>query len=90
MEASSNNGFDNSLPNEMLDILSKLDKKKTFDEMYQAFKNVEADRYYQRTLYWLKESILNYIDLFYDENQIIMNTEQDLLEEVYGFIRRMY
>lgn len=43
--------------------------------MYQAFKNVEADRYYQRTLYWLKESILNYIDLFYDENQIIMNTE---------------
>jgi hypothetical protein len=56
--------------------------------MYQAFKNVEADRYYQCTLYWLKESILNYIDLFYDENQIIMNTEQDLLEEVYGFIRR--
>ncbi|KAG1144472.1 hypothetical protein G6F37_012293 [Rhizopus arrhizus] len=51
MEASSNNGFNNPLPNEMLDILSKLDKKKTFDEMYQAFKNVEADRYYQRTLY---------------------------------------
>lgn len=56
--------------------------------MYQAFKNVEADRYDQRALYWLKETVLNYIDLFHDENKITMNTEQDLLEEVYGFIRR--
>ncbi|KAG1453718.1 hypothetical protein G6F46_006772 [Rhizopus delemar] len=88
MEASSENGFNNPLPNEMLDTLSKLNKKKTFDEMYQAFKNVEADRYDQRALYWLKETVLNYIDLFHDENKITMNTEQDLLEEVYGFIRR--
>lgn len=56
--------------------------------MYQAFKNVEADRYDQHAFYWLKESVLNYIDLFHDENKITMNTEQDLLEEVYGFIRR--
>ncbi|RCH94319.1 hypothetical protein CU098_010068, partial [Rhizopus stolonifer] len=88
LEASSNNGFNNPLPNEMLDMLFKLDKKKTFDEIYQAFKYVEVDRYDQRTLYWLKESILNYIDLFYDEKQITMYTEKDLLEEVYGFIRR--
>lgn len=88
MEASSENGFNNPLPNEMLDTLSKLNKKKTFDEMYQAFKNVEADRYDQHAFYWLKESVLNYIDLFHDENKITMNTEQDLLEEVYGFIRR--
>jgi hypothetical protein len=56
--------------------------------MYQAFKNVEADRYDQSTLFWLKESVLNYIDLFYEENQVVAHTEQDLLEEVYGFLRR--
>ncbi|EPB82438.1 hypothetical protein HMPREF1544_10825 [Mucor circinelloides 1006PhL] len=49
---------------------------------------METDRYDQRALYWLKESVLNCIDLFHDDNHIVMNTEQDLLEEVYGFIRR--
>lgn len=106
MEASNNHGFHNPLPDEMLTMLSRLDKKvrkrsrtiiysnflkinqKTFSEIYNAFKNVETDRYDQRALYWLKESVLNCIDLFHDDNHIVMNTEQDLLEEVYGFIRR--
>ena len=57
-------------------------------KMYQACKNVEADRYSQRSLYWLRDSMLNYIDLFHDENQITMNTEQDLLEEVYGYQKK--
>lgn len=40
-------------------------------------------------LYWFKESILNYIDLFYDEDHITVKTEQDLMDEVYGFIKRI-
>ncbi len=49
-------------------------------------KDINVDRYDDVDLYWMKESTLNYIDIFYNNNnKIMMQTEQELLEEVYGF-----
>ncbi|KAL0142701.1 hypothetical protein V8B55DRAFT_1563177 [Mucor lusitanicus] len=39
-------------------------------------------------LYWVINSILEYLDLFHDGKAVQMKTEQDLLDEVYGFIKR--
>ena len=56
--------------------------------MYDVFKNIEADRHDDPELYWVKESVLDYIELFYNTDFAMFNSEQDLLDEVYGFIKK--
>lgn len=56
--------------------------------MYNEFKDIEADKHDDPSLYWVKESVLDYIELFYENSTIIVNTEQDLLDEVYGFVKQ--
>ncbi|KAG0737057.1 hypothetical protein G6F66_008002 [Rhizopus arrhizus] len=76
------------MPKHLVDALLKLNKKKTYKEMYDVFKNIEADRHDDPELYWVKESVLDYIELFYNTNFAMFNSEQDLLDEVYGFIKK--
>ncbi|KAI8095394.1 hypothetical protein BDF21DRAFT_488949 [Thamnidium elegans] len=76
------------MPKHLVDALLKLNKKKTYKEVYDVFKNIEADRHDDPELYWVKESVLDYIELFYNTNVAMFNSEQDLLDEVYGFIKK--
>ncbi|CAO3620736.1 unnamed protein product [Mucor hiemalis] len=76
------------MPKHFVDALLKLNKKKTYKEMYDVFKNIEADRHDDPELYWVKESVLDYIELFYNTNFVKFNSEQDFLDEVYGFIKK--
>lgn len=40
-------------------------------------------------MFWLKNSIINYLMLFYDTETVPpIKSEQDLLEDVYGFIKK--
>ncbi|EPB86805.1 hypothetical protein HMPREF1544_06421 [Mucor circinelloides 1006PhL] len=76
------------MPKHLVDALLKSNKKKTYKEMYDVFKNIEADRHDDPELYWVKESVLDYIELFYNTSFAMFNSEQDLLDEVYGFIKK--
>ncbi|KAL7333197.1 hypothetical protein PS15p_202131 [Mucor circinelloides] len=76
------------MPKHLVDALLKLNKKKTYKEMYDVFKNIEADRHDDPELYWVKESVLDYIELFYNTSFAMFNSEQDLLDEVYSFIKK--
>lgn len=52
-------------------------------------KEVVADPVRNPEEYWLKTSISNYALLFIDDKQITLpETEQDLLEDVFGFIKK--
>lgn len=46
------------------------------------FDRSEADKY------WVRQSVLNYIDLFIDNDVIpVFKTELDLFEDMYGFVK---
>jgi hypothetical protein len=46
------------------------------------------NRLHQHKQYWFREGVLNYLDLFFDGDTMPhFNTEQDLLEDVYDFIK---
>lgn len=80
--------FDEPLPKHIYDCLSALDKKTSFAEIYSKFKDMKADRYDEPELYWCIQSILDYVDLFNNADTINIMTEQDLLDDVYGFIKK--
>ncbi|GAN05234.1 hypothetical protein MAM1_0085d04703 [Mucor ambiguus] len=58
------------------------------DIMYKASRKFIYEQHDDPELYWVKESVLDYIELFYDTNLAMFNSEQDLLDEVYGFIKK--
>ncbi|KAI8364083.1 hypothetical protein BD560DRAFT_373425 [Blakeslea trispora] len=77
------------LPANLQEIMMKLDRKKTALSMYDAISEVEAHPFRDIDEYWLKQSILNYVLLFAEETQLVkQETEQDLLDDVYGFIKK--
>jgi hypothetical protein len=47
-----------------------------------------VDRYEDPELQWLKTSVLEFLDLFQFRNGINVETEQDLLDDVYGFVKK--
>lgn len=60
----------------------------TFEGIDEAFQPLRFNRLQQPEEYWCRESILNYLNLFINSDTIApFNTEQDLLEDVYGFIK---
>ncbi|KAL9539230.1 hypothetical protein MBANPS3_010382 [Mucor bainieri] len=64
------------------------ERLKTFEQIYDQYKGFHVDRYDDPELYWVTNSILEYLDLFHGKKSLQMKTEQDLLDEVYGFIKR--
>ncbi|KAG1167158.1 hypothetical protein G6F36_012662 [Rhizopus arrhizus] len=65
-----------------------LERKNTFEGIDEAFQPLRFNRLQQPEEYWCRESILNYLNLFINSDTIApFNTEQDLLEDVYGFIK---
>ncbi|KAG0767010.1 hypothetical protein G6F57_006055 [Rhizopus arrhizus] len=87
-EVADSNEFYNELPKRLVELLQKLNGKKTFQEIYLEFKDVKVDRYKDPELYWVKTSVLEFIDLFYCSNSIEVETEQDLLDDVFGFVKK--
>ncbi|GAA5816521.1 hypothetical protein MFLAVUS_010050 [Mucor flavus] len=80
--------FEEEQPKDIINCLSGLDEKKTFHDIYSAFKDVKVDRYEKPEVHWCLQSVLDFIDLFYNASTINVTTEQDLLDEVYGFIKK--
>ncbi|RCH78773.1 hypothetical protein CU098_001614, partial [Rhizopus stolonifer] len=76
-------------PPELQDIVMKLHRKKTAIEMYNAICEVEAHPFKDVAKFWLKQSITDYILLFVEDKHLSpFETEQDLLDDVYGFIKK--
>lgn len=44
--------------------------------------------YEEPKLFWVQQGIFDYIDLFYKCSKIDVDTEQDLLDEVYSFVKK--
>ncbi|KAG1524874.1 hypothetical protein G6F45_003749 [Rhizopus arrhizus] len=88
-EVTDSNEFYNELPKRLVELLEKLNGKKTFQEVYLEFKDVKVDRYEDPELYWVKTSVLEFIDLFHCSNGIEVETEQDLLDDVFGFVKKI-
>ncbi|KAI8885955.1 hypothetical protein K501DRAFT_293083 [Backusella circina FSU 941] len=89
--SNSHNELGRPLPTNIEDLLSKLDKKNTFRSIYDEFDAVKADPIYNPEEYWAKRSILDYACLFIENEKVLpRRTEQDLLEDVYGFIKKSY
>ncbi|GAA5797206.1 hypothetical protein HPULCUR_002586 [Helicostylum pulchrum] len=63
-------------------MMSKLDNKKKFTEIYDTYKDFKVDRHEESELFWVQQGILVYINLFYSCGKIDEGTEQDLLDEV--------
>ncbi|KAG1559093.1 hypothetical protein G6F49_003928 [Rhizopus delemar] len=90
-EHNSHNELGRPLPTNIEDLLSKLDKKNTFRSIYDEFDAVKADPIYNPEEYWVKRSILDYVCLFIEnEKALPRRTKQNLLEDVYGFIKKSY
>ncbi|KAG1503022.1 hypothetical protein G6F46_002573 [Rhizopus delemar] len=89
--SNSHNELGRPLPTNIEDLLSKLDKKNTFRSIYDEFDAVKADPIYNPEEYWVKRSILDYVCLFIEnEKALPRRTKQNLLEDVYGFIKKSY
>ncbi|KAG1051641.1 hypothetical protein G6F43_006164 [Rhizopus delemar] len=87
-EVTNSNEFYNELPKRLVELLQKLNGKKTFQEIYLEFKDVKVDRYEDPELYWVKTSTLEFTYLLYCSNGIEVETEQDLLDDVFGFVKK--
>ncbi|KAG1220703.1 hypothetical protein G6F68_021127 [Rhizopus microsporus] len=65
-----------------------LDGKNDFDSIDKAFQGIPCNRRQQPEEYWCRESVLNYLNLFIDKDSVSsFPTEQDLLQDIYGFIK---
>ncbi|CEG83040.1 hypothetical protein RMATCC62417_17017 [Rhizopus microsporus] len=57
--------------------------------MYDAIDVVKAHPLDDREEFWLKQSILDYLILFSDDDTLAPSeTEKDLLDDVYGFVKK--
>ncbi|KAI8087447.1 hypothetical protein BDF21DRAFT_450563 [Thamnidium elegans] len=89
--SNSHNELGRPLPTNIEDLLSKLDKKNTFRSIYDEFDAVKADPIYNPEEYWVKRSILDCACLLIENEKVLpRRTEQGLLEDVYGFIKKSY
>ncbi|CAO3657386.1 unnamed protein product [Mucor hiemalis] len=87
----SHNELGRPLPSNIEELLLKLNKKNTFRSIYDEFDTVKADPVYNPEEYWVKRSILDYACLFIENEKVLpRRTEQDLLEDVYGFTKKSF
>jgi hypothetical protein len=69
----------------------KFSLQNLFRSIYDEFDAVKADPIYSPEEYWVKRSILDYACLFIENEKVLpRRTEQDLLEDVYGFIKKSH
>ncbi|KAG0756829.1 hypothetical protein G6F16_010631 [Rhizopus arrhizus] len=77
-----------ALPESLSNMLMSLDGKNEFDSIDKAFQVISCNRRQQPEEYWCRESVLNYLNLFIDKDSVSsFPTEQDLLQDIYGFIK---
>lgn len=89
--SNSHNELGRPLPSNIEELLLKLNKKNTFRSIYDEFDAVKADPVYNPEEYWVKRSILDYACLFIENEKVLpRRTEQDLLGDVYGFIKKSF
>ncbi|CAO3681790.1 unnamed protein product [Rhizopus microsporus] len=72
------------------ELLYKLDKKSSSREIYDKLSEIYAHLTNSSEEFCIKQTVLDYALLFMDENDNSLrmpNTEQDLLEDIYGFIK---
>ncbi|KAL0139745.1 hypothetical protein V8B55DRAFT_1435483 [Mucor lusitanicus] len=75
-----------ALPERLISALRRLNKNEIYDE-HKGF-HIEK-RYEDPELDWIIKGILQYLDLLHDEKTTVhVSTKQDLLDEVYGFVKR--
>ncbi|CAO3691205.1 unnamed protein product [Rhizopus stolonifer] len=81
--------IDKPLDQKWFNILTNLQGKTTFEEIDNSFKKMEFDRRKEKEEYWFQQSVLNYLNLFITSDIMPrIYTEQDLLDDVYGFIKQ--
>ncbi|KAI8376819.1 hypothetical protein BD560DRAFT_445564 [Blakeslea trispora] len=57
--------------------------------MYDAVAEIRAHPFQDASRFWLKQSIIDYSLLFAEDNQLSTSeTEQDLLDDVYSFMKK--
>ncbi|KAG1372774.1 hypothetical protein G6F61_010750 [Rhizopus arrhizus] len=79
-----------ALPESLSNMLMNLDGKNEFDSIDKAFQVISCNRRQQPEEYWCRESVLNYLNLFIDKDSVSsFPTEQDLLQDIYGFIKEI-
>ncbi|GAA5798967.1 hypothetical protein HPULCUR_004376 [Helicostylum pulchrum] len=80
--------FNRTLPENLNTMLMLLNGKSSFREIYNSFKNLNADPVEDPEEFWLKRSVVDFTLLFTDnEEHEKYTTEQELLDDVYSFIK---
>ncbi|RCI02398.1 hypothetical protein CU098_002707, partial [Rhizopus stolonifer] len=81
--------FNKPFPCDLQEVILKLDKKTGFRDMYDAIDAVKAHPLDDCEKFWLKQSVLDYLMLFSDDDTLASSeTEKDLLGDVYGFVKK--
>lgn len=77
------------LPHSLGQMLLNLNGKGDVDSMDDAFQKLTCNRRTEPDAYWCRESVINYLSLFMNQEDVIpFATEQDLLDDMYGFIKK--
>ncbi|KAI9483729.1 MAG: hypothetical protein EXX96DRAFT_632359 [Benjaminiella poitrasii] len=85
------NALNEPLPDYLKEILCKLDKKYCSSDIYDDFSTIAAHLVKDPEVIWLKQAVIDYVLLFMDQNDATLKmplTEQDLLEDIFGFIKK--
>ncbi|KAI8094589.1 hypothetical protein BDF21DRAFT_331497, partial [Thamnidium elegans] len=78
-----------TLPNDLMNILFKLNNKSKLEEIYNEFNGLWIDPVQERERHWIKSAVIDYCLLFVNNREINhYGSERDLFEEVYKFIRQ--
>ncbi|KAG1459449.1 hypothetical protein G6F55_004757 [Rhizopus delemar] len=85
------NALNEPLPDYLKEILCKLDKKYCSSDIYDEFSTITVHPVKDPQVFWLKQAVIDYVLLFMDQNDATLkmpSTEQGLLEDIFGFIKK--
>ncbi|KAI8979839.1 hypothetical protein BDF20DRAFT_871965 [Mycotypha africana] len=85
ISSSYDNALNKPLPNNLKEILCKLNKKYCSSDIYDEFSTIAAHPVKDPEVFWLKHAIIDFVLLFMDQNDATLKmplTEQDLLEDI--------
>ncbi|KAG1143758.1 hypothetical protein G6F37_010662 [Rhizopus arrhizus] len=86
--ASGKSDLEAALPSHIKDLLQKLNMKSTYEEIESSYNNMCFSRSTHPEENWLVESILHYIELFYDSTSArTFASESTLFDEMYSFVK---
>lgn len=79
------------MPDNLKQILNRLNQKCSSNDIFDEFNSIAAHPAKDPEIFWLKQAVIDYALLFMDQNDSALklpSTEQDLLEDIYGFIKK--